>query len=303
MPPPSIVIEDLSKTFGRQTALDGVGLNVERGETLALLGHNGAGKTTMMKIMLGLLRPSAGRVRVLGRDPVQRNAIRARREIGFLPENVSFAPALTGREILKFYARLKRAPAADCDRLLDRVGLHDAADRRVGGYSKGMRQRLGLAQALLGEPHLLLLDEPTTGLDPALRARFYDIIAELTGRGVTVILSSHALSELEDWAQRVAIMCRARLVADGTLESLRRASHLPVRLQLITRQTAPALAETLGRPVIALDDTKREITCGFDDKMALLRRIAALGPVIEDIEILPPSLDEVYAFFSQRDDP
>ena len=145
---------------------------------------------------------------------------------------MSFNAALTGRETLTFYARLKREPLQCVPALLDRVGLAHAADRRVGTYSKGMRQRLGLAQALLGEPRVLLLDEPTTGLDPALRQSFYEIVEELRGRGATALLSSHALTEIEERAGRVIIMNRGVKVADGTLDDLRRIARLPTKIRM-----------------------------------------------------------------------
>jgi Cu-processing system ATP-binding protein len=193
----TIEVERVTKRFGAVEAVRGVSFDLPEGRTVALVGHNGAGKTTLLKMMLGLIRPSQGCIRVLGEDPAS-GAFAARRRLGFLPENVSFNAALTCRETLSFYARLKREPATSVPKLLDRVGLSAAADRRVGTYSKGMRQRLGLAQALLGEPRVLLLDEPTTGLDPALRQSFYEIVQGLRDRGATVFLSSHALTELEE---------------------------------------------------------------------------------------------------------
>ena len=175
--------------------------------------------------------PTAATVRVLDEDPAA-GEFSARRLLGYLPENVAFNAALTGRETLAFYARLKQIKPASAWPLLDRVGLMDAADRRVGTYSKGMRQRLGLAQALLGRPRVLLLDEPTTGLDPALRQTFYEILNELRDDGATVLISSHALNELEDRAEHVLIMNRGLLVAQGTLAELRSISQLPIRVSL-----------------------------------------------------------------------
>ena len=177
------------------------------GRLSALVGHNGAGKTTLIKLMLGLIRADHGAIRVLNEDPAA-GEFSARRQLGYLPENVAFNAALTGRETLAFYARLKQIKPATAWPLLDRVGLMEAADRRVGTYSKGMRQRLGLAQALLGQPRVLLLDEPTTGLDPALRQTFYEILNELRDDGATILISSHALNELEDRAEHVLIMSR-----------------------------------------------------------------------------------------------
>jgi Cu-processing system ATP-binding protein len=203
----------VSKHYGAIAAVRDVSFTLAGPETVALVGHNGAGKTTLMKLMLGLAHPTAGTIHVLGADPAAR-ASAARRRIGYLPESVSFNPALTGREILAFYARLQDVTPAAAFGLLDRVGLKDAASRAVGTYSKGMRQRLGLAQALIGSPQLLLLDEPTSGLDPALRQEFYGIVGELRDGGATVVLSSHALTEIEDRAERVIIMSGGSVVAD-----------------------------------------------------------------------------------------
>jgi Cu-processing system ATP-binding protein len=216
---PTIQLYEVVKHFGDIEAVCGVSFDLAAGETVALVGHNGAGKTTLMKLMLGLIRPSSGQIEVLGGNPAA-GQFSARRDLGYLPENVSFNANLTGRETLSFYGRLKRQPAKVVSALLERVGLADAADRRVGAYSKGMRQRLGLAQALLGEPRVLLLDEPTTGLDPALRQAFYDMIETLRAGGTTVLISSHVLTELEERAGRVIIMNRGIKVADGSLDDL-----------------------------------------------------------------------------------
>ena len=292
-------IENVSKRFGKVEAVRNVALTLRAAEAVALVGHNGAGKTTLMKLMLGLIRPSTGTIRVLGDDPAA-GEFAARRRLGYLPENVAFNGALTGRETLAFYARLKREPASSVGHLLERVGLSHAANRRVGIYSKGMRQRLGLAQALLGEPLVLLLDEPTTGLDPELRQAFYDIVEELRGRGATVLLSSHALTELEERAGRVIIMNRGLKVADGTLEELRRIARLPTRIRLkVTEQGMSNIPGWLGRP----GEWRRmnghivEIDASPENKIELLRRATGEGAPVEDLEVLPPTLDELYAHF------
>jgi Cu-processing system ATP-binding protein len=269
------------------------------GETVALVGHNGAGKTTLIKLMLGLIRPSEGSVRVLGDDPAA-GEFEGRRAIGYLPENVSFNAALTGRETLTFYARLKGQPKASVARLLDRVGLAQAADRRVGTYSKGMRQRLGLAQALLGEPRLLLLDEPTTGLDPELRQSFYHLVEELRGRGATVLLSSHALTELEERAGRMIIMNRGVKVADGSLDELRRLARLPIRIRLKIADREAAGAQDWLAPLGAwrpVNGRVVEIEASSENKIALLRRFTGDDSPVEDLDIVPPTLDELYAHF------
>src|SRR6185437_14387376 len=227
----TVSVNGVTKSYRAVRALRDVSFDLVPGRLSALVGHNGAGKTTLIKLMLGLIRPDRGSIRVLDEDPAA-GEFSARRQLGYLPENVAFNAALTGRETLSFYARLKHIKPSKAWAILDRVGLTDAADRRVGTYSKGMRQRLGLAQALLGRPRVLLLDEPTTGLDPALRQTFYEILNELRDDGATVLISSHALNELEDRAEHVLIMNRGMLVAQGTLAELRSISQLPIRVSL-----------------------------------------------------------------------
>ena len=286
----------MEKSFGAVKALRDVSFDLGPGRLSALVGHNGAGKTTLIKLMLGLIHADRGAVRVLDEDPAA-GEFSARRLLGYLPENVAFNAALTGRETLAFYARLKQIKPASAWPLLDRVGLMDAADRRVGTYSKGMRQRLGLAQALLGRPRVLLLDEPTTGLDPALRQTFYEILNELRDDGATVLISSHALNELEDRAEHVLIMNRGRLVAQGTLAELRSISQLPIRVSLDLAPGAngalPAwmngasVATPHGRVMLVPDEAR---------KMDLLR-VAAGDPCVTNIEIAAPTLDDLYAHF------
>lgn len=174
-----ISLQAVNKQYGNETVVCDVNLNIQPGECVVLVGHNGAGKTTLMKLMLGLTRPTSGTVEVLGGNPAFSTAVAQHKTLGYLPESVAFYEAMTGREVLAFYARLKGASDAECEKLLQLVGLGDAAKRRVGTYSKGMRQRLGLAQAMLGDPQLLFLDEPTTGLDPSLRRHFYELIDAL----------------------------------------------------------------------------------------------------------------------------
>lgn len=301
----TVEIDNVSKRYGRIEAVRGVSFALPPGETVALVGHNGAGKTTLIKLMLGLIHPSEGEVKILGEHPAA-GEFAARRRLGYLPENVSFNAALTGRELLSFYARLKGESPVRAMALLDRVGLTAVAGRRVGTYSKGMRQRLGLAQALIGEPALLLLDEPTTGLDPALRQSFYEIVQELRDRGATVVLSSHALTELEERADRVVIMNRGQMVANGSLDALRRIARLPTRIRLHLTGGRPAQMPgwldgvEAWRPV---NGHVVEFDAPPEQKMELLRQVVHADQALEDIEVVPPTLDELYAHFlrSQED--
>jgi Cu-processing system ATP-binding protein len=295
----AIAIRNVAKHYGAAAVLREVSLELGDGQTVALVGHNGAGKTTLFKLMLGLTRPSAGSVRVLGEDPLTPAGRASRIGVGYLPESVVFSGALTGRETLRFYASLKGRPAGECDALLERVGLAEAAHKRVGAYSKGMRQRLGLAQALLGAPRLLFLDEPTTGLDPLVRQSFYELVGELRGRGVTALLSSHALSELETRIDHVVILHRGVVLAAGSLDKLRSLAGLPIQIELsVTCRFTNESLSPLAQVAISAGGLNghRSITCSPEHKIELLRRVAAM-PEVTDISIAEPTLDQIYAHF------
>lgn len=301
---PVISMNAVSKTYGRETVLSDMNFDIRSGECVVLVGHNGAGKTTLMKLMLGLTRPTSGKVEVLGRDPSVANAVAQHQSLGYLPESVAFNEAMTGREVLRFYSRLKGLSAADCEHLLELVGLTDAAGRRVGTYSKGMRQRLGLAQAMLGNPRLLFLDEPTNGLDPSLRHLFYELVNALHQAGATSVISSHALDEIEARANRFLIVKSGQVVASGTLDELFRQAALPVRMQIsVAPGQASGVAERLGSEIniSEMDDSMLSLSCFNGDKMAVIRRIGDLGDSVNDLQIRPPKLDEVYNYFMNRE--
>jgi ABC-2 type transport system ATP-binding protein len=227
MPDYAIRTRGLTKVFTdffsrpRVVAVNDLTLNIERGEVFGLLGPNGSGKTTTIKMLLGFLRPSKGAAEVLGRHP---GDTRAKRSIGFLPEESYFYRFLSGREILHFYARLfgmKRAERKKkVERLLEMVGLTEAADRRIGEYSKGMQRRIGIAQALINDPQLIIMDEPTSGLDPMGRVDVKNLILDLKEKGATVMLCSHLLSEVENVCTRVAVLHEGRLLREGTVKDL-----------------------------------------------------------------------------------
>ena len=215
----------------KTAAVRGISFLVRRGTVLALLGHNGAGKTTTLNCILGLIKPDAGQVSILGCDYRRRCA---RAKVGYLPERPSFYEYLTGRELLAFYADLLGIARCDCSRqvdsVMDRVGMSARADRRLRKYSKGMLQRLGLAQALLGEPELLILDEPMSGLDPLGRRDVRDLLAELRDSGTTIVLSSHIVPDVEVLADEVVILREGLLMATHRLDALPRDCVYEVRL-------------------------------------------------------------------------
>ena len=210
--------EGFAKAYGRILAVEGLDLEVRPGETLALIGPNGSGKTTTLKAAVGLLRPSRGRVLVDGVDAAKGAEARAR--LGYLPQRISFPEGVSAGETMRFYARLREGSVHDAERLLERVGLAGEAGRSTDGYSGGMRQRLGLAIAMLGRPRVLLLDEPSAALDPTGALLVRDLIAEIAAEGTTVLLSSHDLAEVDALADRIAIFVSGRVCAMGTIEQL-----------------------------------------------------------------------------------
>ena len=297
--PAVIQLRGVSKRYADRWVVDQVDLSIHAGERFALLGHNGAGKTTLIKLILGLCQPTQGEIVVQGRD--RRAAGSRGMNIGFLPESVAFDDSMSGREMLRFYASLKQQSAKTCDELLRQVGLSDAAGMRIRTYSKGMRQRLGLAQALLGNPSLMLLDEPTTGLDPALRALFYEIIKQRAAAGFTALISSHALTEIEASVDRVAIMKNGAVVACGSLDELRARAGLPttIRVQVPAGGTA-AVAESLHDKVDILRVNERSVVlnCFDKQKVAVLRHLVCLDKPILDVDITPVKLEQLYEYFT-----
>ncbi|SDI95299.1 ABC transporter ATP-binding protein [Billgrantia gudaonensis] len=300
MTQPVIEMAAVSKRFGTLTALDEVSLTLNEGEVLGLMGHNGAGKSTSMKLILGLIRPSMGRLRVFGHDPSGAEANVLRQRLGYLPENVQFYEQLSGVEVLRYFARLKRVDdLRRVDALLERVGLTHAMHRRVKTYSKGMRQRLGLAQALLGEPRLLLLDEPTVGLDPMASRDFYALVDELRGKGVSVVLCSHVLPGVERHIDRAAILGQGRLLASGTIDELREAADLPLVVRLRTSRGAEDLERRLGSVGVSVTGAagaRVTLAVPGSAKIEVLRALMTDGAV-EDVDLEPPTLESLYAHF------
>ena len=293
-----IETHQVSKRYGDVQAVAGVDLRVAPGEVFGLIGHNGAGKSTLFKMMLGLVPPSGGEIRIDGQSVTGPRFREVRRGIGYLPENVVFYDNLTGLETLAFFARLKGVDGSRCGELLERVGLVHAAGRRVKGYSKGMRQRLGFAQALLGEPRLLFLDEPTTGLDPEGIREFYAIVRGLRDAGATIVLTSHILSEIQERVDRLAIMKSGLVQATGTVQSLREAAHLPLRLELELAAGGEARLDGALHG-LAVRTTQQPggavcLDCPREHKMAVLGALAALGGAITDLRVREPSLEDVF---------
>ncbi|MDZ5458277.1 ABC transporter ATP-binding protein [Azohydromonas lata] len=294
----AITLRGVVKQYGAVRAVDGVDLDVRRGEVLGLIGHNGAGKSTLFKMMLGLLAPTAGEILVQG-APVSGRGFRAvRRGIGYLPENVVLYDNLSGLETLRFMARLKGVAQSECSAALARVGLGHAGQRAVRGYSKGMRQRLGFAQALLGKPQVLFLDEPTTGLDPEAIRAFHATLRELSDEGVTLVITSHILAELQDRVDRLAILTSGRITAQGSVQSLREGLALPLRLELrVAESGREAVRQALcALPLEGLSWQGLQATarCAREAKMAVLAALAGLRGAVLDLQLHEPSLEDVF---------
>ncbi|AEB45332.1 ABC transporter ATP-binding protein [Micromonospora maris] len=285
-------LHEVSKRYpGGVTAVDGLSLRVREGEVLGFLGPNGAGKTTTMRMLVGLVRPSAGRIQVLGQPPGRQLA-----RIGALIESPTFYPHLSGRDNLRLAARYAGVPDAAADRVLDEVGLTARASSPFRTYSLGMKQRLGVAAALLKEPALLILDEPTNGLDPAGVAEMRELLRSLGQGGRTVLLSSHVLGEVEQVCDRIAVIDRGRLIAEGTPDELRDA--LGTGVLLIDADPADEAIACLGaddrvRAVEQVDGTLRVST---DPALAgaLNRRLVTAGVDVRELRPLRHSLEEAF---------
>jgi ABC-2 type transport system ATP-binding protein len=291
----------LAKRFGAHAAVAGIGLSVPTGAIYGFLGANGAGKTTTIRMMLGLMRPSAGSVRIFGHD-VQRDRVATARATGALLEARATYDHLTGHENLDITRRLLSLPPSEIDRVLAMVDLRHAANRKVGQYSLGMRQRLGLARALIGSPRLLVLDEPMNGLDPDGIADMRRTIRSLPdAAGVTVFLSSHLLAEVEQVATHIGLMESGKLVVQGTLADL--LSHAAPALRLRTGNDARARA-LLAEAGIAADVEEAGLILpdhgGADEAAAIARMLVGAGLDLRALTPRPPDLEALYLSWSKR---
>src|SRR5262245_10972420 len=291
-PAPAIWCSGLRKRFGRHQAVDGISLEVQRGDVVGLLGPNGAGKTTVIKMLLGLVRPDAGEAMLLGRPAADPSA---RSRVGYLPELLRYQPWLEAAEVLALYVRLSgiRVPERDQRERLALVGLAERAGDRVGGFSKGMQQRLGLAVALVTGPELVVLDEPTSALDPVGRVDVRDIVLALKAQGVAVLLNSHLIGEVERVCDRVVILDRGRVAASGTLAELLGQREVRLHLGDVSPEAEARLAAT-G----AVDRAREWFTVALppdDDGAAvpdLVRDLVALGARVHAVEPARISLEE-----------
>lgn len=296
-----VEIKDLTKNYGELKAVDNVSIEVKKGEVFALLGPNGAGKTTIIKSMIGALFPTAGEIKINGFDVVK-DGRKARKNIGYLPENVSFYDNLTAMQTMEFYAELRGASKEECLELLKNVGLEGEVNKKVGNYSKGMVQRLGVAQVMIGNPSLLILDEPTGGLDPKGSWQIRQKIKDLNENGTTIFISSHILSEVQEVSDRVAILNHGKLIAIDTLDNLGKKLDLQpvlkIELQRPSTQILSRVKQVKGVKDARLSENVINVTCNPRAKLNIINAIEGAGGKIIDFKTVEPSLEEVFLKFT-----
>lgn len=307
----AVEVEALAKSYGEVVALDGLDLQVQAGTVAGLLGPNGAGKTTLVRILATLLAPTAGRAAVLGHDVVS-EPLSVRRSIGLAGQFAAVDAELTGRENVEMIARLYRLSGGEARRrareILERFDLVQAADRRVSTYSGGMRRRLDLAAGLIGQPPVVLLDEPTTGLDPRSRQELWRIIDDLRQEGTTVLLTTQYLEEVDRLAQRIAVVDHGRIVAQGTAAQLKATiggTVLRVRLEdaADVQAAASLLADMSTAEQRRIDTAQEEIRVPVTDPAVsaeAVRRLDEVGLPIAALEVQEPSLDDVFLALTGR---
>jgi Cu-processing system ATP-binding protein len=294
MTDPIVSLVDAGKRYADLDALKSMTMTLNEGEVLGLFGHNGAGKTTMMKLILGVISPTQGQVEVMGMAPDSKEAWHCRSKVGYLPENVSFYEQLSGLEVLTYFAKLKGFSKKHAIELLEQVGITYAMKRQVKTYSKGMRQRLGLAQAFIGEPKLLLLDEPTVGLDPIATRDFYNTVDQLKSNGSSVILCSHVLPGVEQHIDRAMILSSGQLLAMGTLKELRAQAALPVSIKPSGVNGIVATNTKLSHFISS--HCSQTLMVPEHEKLSVLRELLSIEGV-SDIDVEVANLEKVYQHF------
>lgn len=309
MDAPVIQTQELTKYYGNFVAVDRLNLVVEPGEIFGLLGPNGSGKTTIILMLLGLTEPTSGTVRVMGLDPA-RQPLSVKSRVGYIPDQVGFYDDLTARENLIYIAKLNGIPRSEAyrriDEALERMGLTEVMDRPVGTYSRGMRQRLGVAEVLIKRPALIIMDEPTLGLDPEAAREFLDIIRNLKAQGITVLVASHLLHQVQAVCDRVGLFRRGRMVLEGTVEELaRRVLGGGYRVHVEATGPQAAILEALRR----LPDAQKAETTGperytvegrRDLRGEAARAVVEAGGSLRALQLEEPSLDDIYARYFQE---
>ncbi len=288
---------NLTKRFKEVLAVDKLNMEIRKGEVFGFLGPNGAGKTTTIKMIMSLTHPTSGEVRING-QVASSNAIELRRDIGFLPERIAFYNNLTPIQTLSFFTELKGGDKSRIPELIKEVGLEEAANRKVGTFSKGMVQLLGVAQAMIGNPSLYIFDEPMSGLDARWVKMVRDKIRQLNESGATIIFSSHILTEVQALCDRVAIINNGRLIAEDTIAHLSEHMHIRPKLEITILGLNGIVPEILnGMPGIhemSAENDKLCITCDNDARSKIITTLSEAGLNVEDFQTHEPTLEETF---------
>ena len=297
-----IQTEDLIKSFKNVKAVQSINLNVKKGDVYGFLGPNGAGKTTTIKMLLGLTHPNSGNVFINGRN-IAENSVDLRARIGYLPERAQLYKNLTAIQTLNFFAELRKVDKKECDELLAKVGLTKWRDARVGTFSKGMVQLLGISQALLGDSELLILDEPTSGLDPRWSRVLKDIILEKNSKGTTVFFSSHLLFEVQELCNRIGILNKGNLIFENTVDKVSEVVHLKPQLLLKIQGDAKVAIKILKRGGFdsQLVGEQLIVPVESEQKTKVLNLLDDNGVVIKDFITKEPSLEKAFIEYIGED--
>lgn len=294
---PAILAESLTKHYGEVRALLDLDLDVRMGEVFGFLGPNGAGKTTTIRCLLDLIHPTSGRAEILGMD-THAESVAIRKHIGYLPSDLAMYPNLTGKDMITYFANLRGGVEwRYVDQLADRLDAD--LKRKIGDYSSGNRQKIGLILALMSRPQVLIMDEPSTGLDPLIQREFQAMVREVASEGRAVFLSSHTLSEVQKVADRVGIIRQGHLVAVETVEALRSKAIRQIEMQFADRVEASIFDDVPGVREVAISNGRA--TVSFDGQMGELLRVATGGHTLTDISTHEADLEEIFLEYYRKD--
>jgi ABC-2 type transport system ATP-binding protein len=301
----SIEVKNLTKKFKDLTAVDNLSFNVRTGEIFGLLGPNGAGKTTTIKAILGLIRMNSGNIKINGFD-IQEEDIKARASVGYLPERVAFYPNLNPLQTMNFFSELWGVDKSVVKPLIKEVGLEDAISRKVGNFSKGMVQLLGVAQVMIGKPPVYILDEPMGGLDARWVKTIREKIKILNEEGATILFSSHILSEVENICDRVAIINKGKLIAEDTVENLNKYLKIKPRLEITIKDLGGKIPEAIkdlkGIEAVDAKDNKLFVTCDSSIRSQVITKLEEAGLIIDNIKTIEPSLEDAFVRLIEGDE-
>jgi ABC-2 type transport system ATP-binding protein len=298
----AIEVSGLTKSYNHFTAVDNISFTVKKGEIFGFLGPNGAGKTTTIKAVLDLIHADTGTIKINGID-IKTHSKEAKKYVGYMPEKVAFYDNLTALQNLLFYTEINHATREECTQLIEEFGLGDTGKKRVGKFSKGMIQRLGMARAILGNPPILILDEPSGGLDPRGVVLIRDKIRDMKKRGTTIFVSSHILSEIQEICDRVGIINKGVLVAQDTVEGLSKKLNLKPQITVTVDKISATMEETVkklpGVETVKVKGNTMEILCDGAMKAKVILAITNTGGNIQNLQTKEPSLEEVFMRYTE----